>query len=122
MYKIVKIAIMVKKIEKSIDFYVNKIGMKMLERFPQPDGSECVFIDAGSVILELMPQNVGGEHLHHIALGVEDINSEIDHFMERSVPITMEHVVVEDNIHLADLKDPDGVRIRLFHRDVRGSV
>jgi lactoylglutathione lyase len=120
MYKIVKIAIVVKDIKKSIDFYVNKIGLKVMERFPQPDGSECVFIDAESVILELIPQNVEGEHLHHIALGVEDIDSEIDHFMKIGVPITMEHVIVEDNIHLADLRDPDGVRIRLFHRDVRG--
>jgi hypothetical protein len=29
----------------------------------------------------------------------------------------MEHTVVENTIHLADINDPDNTRVRLFRRD-----
>ena len=115
--KIVKIGIEVSDIEKSLDFYLGKLGMKLMERFPQKDGGECVFIDAGSVILELMTPKSDGNHLHHIAISVDNTDKAVEYFKSKGVPVTMEHVVVEDNIHLADVRDPDNMRVRLFRRD-----
>jgi len=111
-----KIGIEVSDIEKSIAFYVGKLGMKIMERFPQANGDEYVFLDAGTVILELMPQTGGGA-LHHIAVGVDDTGQALAYFRSEGVPVTMEHTVVENTIHLADINDPDNTRVRLFRRD-----
>jgi len=117
--KIVKIGIEVEDMEKSLDFYCHKCGMRLMERFPQADGGECVFLDARTVILELMTPKKSGGHLHHIALYVDDnMDSAVDFFRRMGVPATMEHKVVEGTIHLADVQDPDGMRVRLFHRDI----
>jgi len=116
---IVKIGIEVTDMEKSLDFYTGTLGMKLMERFPQKDGGECVFINAGSVILELMTPKAGKGPLHHIAVGVDDTDKAIGYFKSKGVPVTMEHIVVEDTIHLADVSDPDGIRVRLFKRDAR---
>ena len=116
--KIVKIGIEVEDIEKSLDFYVGKLGMALMERFPQEEGGECVFIDAGGVILELMSPKHGEGHLHHIAVSVDDTDKAVAYFKDKGVPVTMEHTVVEENIHLADIRDPDNMRVRLFRRDM----
>ena len=115
--KIRKIGIEVSDIEKSIAFYVGKLGMRVMERFPQENGDEYVFLDAGTVILELMPPSNGGGALHHIAVGVDDTDEALAYFKGEGVPVTMEHTVVEDTIHLADIRDPDNMRVRLFKRD-----
>ena len=115
--KIVKVAIEVEDMEASLAFYNHKCGMRILERFPQQDGGECVFLDARTIILELMTPKKGDTPFHHIALEAYDVNSAADHFKRLWAPVTMEPIVVEENIHLADVSDPDGVRIRLFHRD-----
>ena len=115
--KIVKVGIEVENMEESIDFYCNKCGMKILERFPQQDGGECVFLDAVTVILELMTPKTGNGNVHHIALAVDDTDKAVEHFRKAGVPCTMPHKVVEENIHLADVADPDGLRIRLFRRE-----
>ena len=116
--KIVKIGIEVDDMEKSLEFYCHKCGMRLLERFPQKDGGECVFLDAKTVILELMTPKTSGEHLHHIALGVDDdMDGAVNFFRRLGVKTAMDHKVVEGNIHLADINDPDGMRVRLFKRD-----
>jgi len=115
--RIVKIGLEVDDMESSLSFYNQKCGMPILDRFPQPDGGECVFLDAGTVILELMTPKEGDGQLHHIALGVEDVVSASDYFREINVPVTMEPIIVEQNINLADVRDPDDIRVRLFHRE-----
>ena len=116
-HKIVKIGIEVQNMEESLAFYVGKLHMPLLERFPQADGGECVFLDAGSVILELMTPKTGEAHLHHIAIAVDDTDKAIDYCKSEGIPVTMEHTIVEENIHLADIRDPDGMRVRFFRRD-----
>ena len=116
--KIVKVGLEVKDMEGSLEFYCGKCGMRILERFPQEDGGECVFLDARTVILELMtPPKEGEGRVHHIAIEVDDVPRAKDYFRRLWVPCSMEPVVVEENIHLADVRDPDGMRIRLFRRD-----
>ena len=116
--RIVKIGIEVEDIEASLAFYHGICNMPILERFPQPDGGECIFLDAGSIILELMSPKTSEEHLHHIAFGVDDVTEAVRSFREQKVTISMEPVIVEENIHLADIRDADGMRVRLFHREV----
>ena len=115
--KIVKVGIEVENMEESLDFYCHKCGMRILERFPQPDGGECVFLDARTIILELMTPKTGGGNVHHIALEVDDTDTALEHFRRVGVPCTMPHIIVEENIHLADVVDPDGLRVRLFRRE-----
>lgn len=117
-YKVAKIGIEVKNLEESLVFYQDVLGMAVMERFPRDDGGENVFLDAGGVILELMSSEkpVFG-NLHHIAIGTECTEKEAEDFRQKGVRLTMEPVIVEENIHLADMQDPDGIRIRMFHRD-----
>lgn len=117
-YPVVKIGLRVADLRGALDFYTGLLGMEVLERFPQPDGTENVFLDGGSVILELMPGRRDGEAvLHHIALGAGSTEETAARLEASGAVLEMRPVVVENTIHLADFRDPDGLRIRLFHRD-----
>jgi catechol 2,3-dioxygenase-like lactoylglutathione lyase family enzyme len=115
--RIVKIGVEVSDLEAALAFYTGTLGMPVLERFPQPNGDEYVFLDAGTVILELMPPATGGGTLHHLAVEVEDTDKAVAYFKGAGIPVTMEHTVVENTIHLADIRDPDHLRVPLFRRD-----
>ena len=115
---VVKIGLRVDDLEKSLAFYETMLGMTVTDRFPQPDGTKNIFLDGGSVILELMSGREPGEpQLHHIALGAESTEAAAAMLEAKGATLTMAPVVVEETIHLADIQDPDGLRIRLFHRD-----
>ena len=115
--QIKKIGIEVSDMQAALDFYAGKLGMKIMERFPQENGDEYVFLDAGTLILELMPPSGGAGPLHHIAIGVDDTDRALNYFAQQGVLITMGHTVVENAIHLADVSGPDELRVRLFRRE-----
>jgi len=55
-HKIHKIALVTDDIEETVRFYTQTLGLTVMERFPNGDGEDYVFLDAGGIILELMPQ------------------------------------------------------------------
>ena len=58
-HKIHKIAIISDDIEGAVEFYTKKLGLTVVERFSNEDDEDYVFLDAGGILLELMPQKTG---------------------------------------------------------------
>ena len=79
-HKIHKIAIISDDIEGAVEFYTKKLGLTVMERFANEDDEDYVFLDAGGILLELMPQKTMGRApgFHHISF--EGHNSICDNF------------------------------------------
>ena len=68
-HKIHKIAVVTDDVEGAVEFYTQKLGLTVVERFAVEDDDDYVFLDAGGILLELMPQKTE-EHppgFHHIS-------------------------------------------------------
>lgn len=82
------IAIMVRDIDQSLPFYVDRLNLVLLsdERLPQV-GARLAFLDAGNTLLQLVePTHPGplrddleryGEGLHHVCFEVPDIEAAV---------------------------------------------
>ncbi|HCL28965.1 MAG TPA: hypothetical protein DIC52_11065, partial [Candidatus Latescibacteria bacterium] len=60
-HKIHKIAIITDDIEGAVEFYTQKLGLSVVERFANDDDEDYVFLDAGGILLELMPRKTMGQ-------------------------------------------------------------
>ena len=93
------IGIAVKSIDKSIDYYIETLGLKLLAiEEVTTQNVRVAFIDAGNVKLELL-EPLGeqgavakflekrGEGVHHIAFGVTDIRSRMKELAEKGVQL-----------------------------------
>lgn len=93
------IGIAVKSIDKSIDYYIETLGLKLLTiEEVASQKVRVAFIDAGNVKLELL-EPLGeegavakfiekrGEGVHHIAFGVTDIRSRMKALAEKGVQL-----------------------------------
>ena len=117
-------------LDKSIDFYVNRLGMNLLRRKDYPHGKfTLAFLGYGSekenTVIELT-YNWGkksddyqlGNKFGHIAIGVKDIylicqKLENDGCKVTTKPKTMKNSTTV----LAFIEDPDGYKIELIQRD-----
>ena len=61
-HKIHKIAIVTDDIEEAVQFYTQKLGLTVVERFENDEDEDYVFLDAGGILLELMPQRTTGRN------------------------------------------------------------
>jgi len=70
-----KVAVVSDDIEGAVEFYTKTVGLQVIERFPNEDDEDFVFLKAGDVILELMPQKTMQADLgfHHISFKVDDV-------------------------------------------------
>ncbi|WP_066047250.1 methylmalonyl-CoA epimerase [Robertmurraya korlensis] len=101
MEKVIKnvdhIGIAVKSIDSSLPFYIEVLGLKLvgIEEVPS-EQVKVAFIDTGNVMLELLEATnfesaiykfveKRGEGIHHIALGVNSIESRIQELKEKGV-------------------------------------
>jgi lactoylglutathione lyase len=123
--------IRVMDLEKSITFYTNLLGMKLLRREDFPDGKfTLAFVGYGdeksNTVIELThnwdqekPYEIG-TGFGHLALGVNDIYS-VCAELEKSgakiprKPGPMKH----GTTHIAFIEDPDGYRVELIGLDTR---
>jgi len=114
-------------LEKSIDFYVNKLGMTLLRRKDYPDGKfTLAFVGYGdedsNAVIELThnwghaPYTIG-DGFGHIALGVKDIYGTCEKLAAAGVKIPrppgpMKHGTTV----IAFVEDPDGYKIELIQK------
>jgi len=114
-------------LEKSIDFYVNKLGMTLLRRKDYPDGKfTLAFVGYGdedsNAVIELThnwghaPYTIG-DGFGHIALGVKDIYGTCVKLAAAGVKIPrppgpMKHGTTV----IAFVQDPDGYKIELIQK------
>ncbi len=115
-------------LEKSLDFYVNKMGMQLLRRKDYPGGEfTLAFVGYGDedaqAVIELThnwgqkePYSIGSGY-GHVAFGVPDIYGFCDKLGAHGVKITrppgpMKH----GGSVIAFIEDPDGYKIELIER------
>ena len=115
-------------LEKSIDFYTNKLGMKLLRRKDYPSGEfTLVFVGYGeedsNTVIELThnwgqkePYQIGTA-FGHLAVGVPDIYATCEQLAAEGVKIPrppgpMKH----GGSVIAFIEDPDGYKIELIER------
>lgn len=127
-YRMLHTMLRVLDLDKSIDFYVNKMGMKLLRKQDYPTGEfTLAFVGYGDekdqAVIELT-HNWGqkeaytiGSGYGHIAIGVPDIYGLCDRLGQGGVKIPrppgpMKH----GGSVIAFVEDPDGYKVELIER------
>lgn len=108
-------------LDRSIKFYTERLGMRMLRKWDVPDDKyTLVFLGYGtemnSTVLELTYNYGVSSYTHdgaygHIAIGVEDVKSLVAELRSHDVPIHYE----DDSGFMAFIVDPDGYYIELLN-------
>ena len=118
----------VSNLERSVDFYCNKLGMTLLRQKDYPKGEfTLVFLGYGDeaehTVLELT-HNWGDNHYElgtafgHIALGVEDIYACCEELEKQgvSIPRPPGEMKSGGGTVIAFIEDPDGYKIELINQ------
>ncbi len=119
----------VSSLEKSLDFYCNKLGLKELSRYDSEGGRYTnVFLNApedddtaqGSKapLLELTynwdPEDyTGGRNFGHLAFEVDDIYALCQSLMDSGITINRP----PRDGHMAFVRSPDGISIELLQKN-----
>ena len=116
-------------LDRSINFYVNKLGMNLIRRKDYPHGEfTLAFVGYGSekdnAVIELT-YNWGkksedyelGDKYGHIAIGVNDINLICKALEDNGCKVTTKPKKMKNSTTLlAFVEDPDGYKIELIER------
>lgn len=108
-------------LDRSINFYTERLGMKFLRKSDHPDEEyTLVFLGYGtekdSTVLELT-YNYGvssydhGQAYGHIAIAVDDVHKAVAELKENNIPIDYQ----DDRGFMAFIRDPDGYQIELLN-------
>ena len=120
-HKIHKIAIITDDIEGAVEFYTQKLGLSVVERFANDDDEDYVFLDAGGILLELMPRKTMGQDsgFHHISFDVDSVEDSTQELKDKGVPITVDPFEVGGGtgITLGFFEGPNQMKLQLFHRE-----
>ncbi len=114
--------------ERAKDFYVNKLGMKLVGEMHFSDASNYFFAmeaDASQPMLELThnhgqtePYELGSGY-SHVAFLVDDLEETVAKLKEQGVEVALEPktmTVEEHDYRISFVKDPDGYRVELIER------
>ncbi len=111
----------VSDLEESLDFYCNKLGLKEIRRYDNPEGRFTLVMLAApgdeSAQIELTwnydPEKLaGGRNFGHIAYQVDDIYETCRSLMAAGVTINRP----PRDGHMAFIRSPDGVSIELLQK------
>ena len=120
-HKIHKIAVVTDDIEGAVAFYTQKLGLTVMERFATEDDEDYVFLDAGGILLELMPQKTMDQApgFHHISFAVDSVEASAQELKDKGVTITKEPFDVGGGtgITLGFFAGPNQLNLQLFHRE-----
>jgi lactoylglutathione lyase len=124
---IAHVAVTVKDMEKSLDFYTRVLGFKKAFSIPDPQTGrpwiEYLYMGSGQFI-ELFyggakDNSWSGElrGFNHLCLQVDDIHSTVEHIKKEGVEVTDGPKQGADSNWQAWIKDPDGIRVELMQID-----
>lgn len=126
--------IRVRDLERSLDFYVGTLGMRLLRRKDFPDGEfTLAFVGYGdessTTVIELT-HNWGtgaydlGTAWGHLALGVEDVHAATARLAEAGVPVVRPAGPLRGDPReiIAFAEDPDGYRIELIEKSAEEAL
>ena len=117
------VALKVKDIERTLDFYVGKLGFAEMMRLDKPDGSLWIVYlrITDDQYLELFPGAVGDRApgwdaigVNHFCLCVDDLDNVLAQMEHAGIPLLMGKKTGVDNNYQAWIEDPDGNRIELM--------
>ena len=119
---IAHVAIRVKDIDRSLEFYVNKLGFEEMFRLHRDGTLWIVYLRVtDDQYLELFPDGIGERApdaeavaLNHVCLAVSDMDQVIEQLADRGVPLSRPKKVGVDHNIQAWIEDPDGNRIELM--------
>jgi lactoylglutathione lyase len=112
-------------LERSLAFYTDVLGMRLLRRKDYPDGRfTLAFVgyedEATGTVLELT-HNWDTKHYElgagfgHVALGVDDVYATCDHLRAKGAKVVREPGPMKHGGSvIAFIEDPDGYRIELI--------
>ncbi|MCC7263663.1 MAG: VOC family protein [Candidatus Latescibacteria bacterium] len=116
-----KIAIVTDDIEAGVKFYTEKLGLKVVERFPNEGDGDFVFLQAGNgIILELMPAKTmkAPVGFHHISFRVDNADQAVAELKGKGVKVKGDPAPAGDSgIRLAFFEGPNEMNLQLFERD-----
>ena len=120
------VAIKVTDLDRSLDFYINKLGFPEMLRLNKDDGSTwLVYLRiTDDQYLEVFP---GAENdrapgwdangMNHMCLAVEDIDAVVKRIEAAGISLLLPLKLAVDGNRQAWLEDPDGNRIELMEMD-----
>jgi lactoylglutathione lyase len=119
------VALKVRDLDRSLDFYCGKLGFEEMMRLDKPDGSPGVWLVylriTDDQFLELFPDGVGDRApgrdavaINHICLGVRDLDETIAQLKDKGIPLTVQKKMAADLNWQAWIEDPDGNRLELM--------
>ena len=119
--KLLHTSVTVKDMDRSIKFYTEIMGMKLIRRHEIPqNNAEIAFLGTEGTThnIELTMWNDGrpyteGDQLDHIAFSVGDMDSEISKMRLAGVEIAKEPYRLGET-RLSFIKDPNGIWIELI--------
>ena len=117
--KIHKIALVTDDVEGAVRFYTQTLGLEVIERFPNVDDEDYVFLKAGDIILELMPTKTmqAPEGFHHISFKVDSADAAAEELKGKGVRMEKAPFSVGvGGIRVAFFEGPNGVRLQVFER------
>ena len=118
--RIHKIALVTDDVEGAVTFYTRTLGLEVMERFPNVDDEDYVFLKAGDIILELMPKKTmqAPVGFHHISFRVDSVNAAAEELRGNGVQMAKEPFDIGiGGIRLAFFDGPNQVPLQLFQRD-----
>ena len=112
-------------LERSLSFYCEMLGMKLLRRKDYPGGRfTLAFVGYGdetsNTVIELThnwdtDRYEIGDGFGHLALGVDDIYATCDNLRTRGVPVVREPGPMKHGTTvIAFIEDPDGYKVELI--------
>jgi catechol 2,3-dioxygenase-like lactoylglutathione lyase family enzyme len=120
---ITHLALTVKDMEKSLDFYERVLGFKKAFSLSNPQTGEpwIEYLQAGNQFVELFyngtvdtPWKSELRGFNHLCLQVDDIHSTVKRIEDAAYPMDAPAKQGSDKNFQAWLKDPDGIRIELM--------
>ena len=114
-------------LDKSVDFYTNVLGMKLLRRREYPEGKfTLAFVgygdEADHTVIELThnwdtPKYDLGNGFGHLAVAVPDAYKACDDVKKRGGKVTREAGPMKHGTTvIAFIEDPDGYKVELIER------
>jgi lactoylglutathione lyase len=116
------VALKVKDMDKSLDFYVGKMGFPEMFRLHRDGKLWIVYLRiTDDQYIELFPDGADDRApgrdatgVNHFCLGVDDIDVVVDGLAKAGIPLTAAKKMGADYNYQAWIEDPDGNRIELM--------
>jgi lactoylglutathione lyase len=116
------VAIRVKDIDASLDFYINKLGFSEMLRLDREGKLWLVYLRiTDDQYLEVFPDGEGGPAaereavgFNHMCLAVPDIEKTIEELNALGIEMIRPKIKAADNNWQTWIQDPDGHRIELM--------